>query len=491
MNARPPRIAVVGGGISGLAAAHRLCELGAEQPVEVIVLDAGDRTGGAVGTIHRDGFLFERGPDSFITDKPAALNLFRRLGIEEQLISTAATGRRSYVVRAGKLVPVPAGFQMVAPGRIGDFLSSPIVSWPGRLRAMLDLVIPRRREDDDESLASFVSRRLGREVLDRLAAPMVGGVYGADPARLSLKATMPRFQAMERQHGSLIRALRASAAGQRQAGAGGPRYGLFATPGQGMQTLVDELAARLPGETVQLNCAVTSVRKSSSGWSIETSRSVSWPSGPRKDGEAGHPLEADGLILALPAYRSGEILKDEAPDLANELAAIRYGSSVTVSLAYDRAAVRSLIDGFGFVVPQVEGLRLTACTVSSAKFSGRAPADRLLLRAFLREDAIELDDAAILALAHGEVAGLMDIVGEPLTSVIARHPKALPQYEVGHLDRVARIEALAKQAPGLTLAGNGYRGLGIPDCIAGGEQAAESLFRSIRPAGERIAVSPA
>jgi oxygen-dependent protoporphyrinogen oxidase len=453
----------------------------------VVVLEAGDRVGGSVNTIQRDGFLFETGPDSFITDKPAALNLCRRLGIEDQLISTAATGRRSYVVRSNTLAPVPAGFQMVAPGKIGDFLASPILSWPGRLRALLDLVIPRRRDEGDESLASFVSRRLGGELLDRLAAPMVGGVYGADPARLSLQATMPRFQAMERKHRSLIRALQASTGSQRPAAVSGPRYCLFATPAPGMGTIVDALVARLPEDTIQLSSAATSVSRSSSVWSIETGRPVRWPSDLADESRLA--LTADGLILALPAYRASEVLRDSSRELAAGLASIRYGTSVTVSLAYDRAAVHRLIDGFGFVVPKVEGLRLTACTISSAKFSGRAPAERVLVRVFLGEDAIGLDDAATLALAHGEIAGLMDIAGEPLTSVVARHPKGLPQYEVGHLDRVARIESLVQRQPSLGLAGNGYRGLGIPDCIASGELAAENLLNSLPATGMNISTA--
>jgi oxygen-dependent protoporphyrinogen oxidase len=497
-----PRVAIVGGGISGLAAAHRLQELAQEQrrPLAVHLLEAGDRLGGVVATERRDGFLLEAGPDSFITDKPWALDLCRRLGLTDRLIGTNATYRRSYVTRAGRLYPVPEGFQLLAPSRLGPFLASGLFSWPGKLRMALEPFVPARPSGEDESLAEFVERRLGREALTRIAQPMVAGIYGADPRRLSLQATLPRFLKMEQEHGSLLRAMwaqarsasssRLSALGSRpgrtnaggepersHAGVSGARYGLFVAFDAGMQTLVDAVVARLPAGCVSLGTRVTGLRREQANWQLITIPAAS---------PVGAPLVGalsatyDAVCLALPAHRTAELLADVDAGLAEQLRAIPYGSAATVNLAYRREDVPHPLDGFGFVVPSAEGRSLLGCTFSSVKFAGRAPEGHALLRAFLGGSPSP-EDAAVTAAVREDLRVLLGITAAPHLVTIHRWAASMAHYTVGHLARVAAIEERTCRWPGLVLAGNGYRGIGIPDCVHSGEQAAEQIWEALFP----------
>ncbi|MBI3015457.1 MAG: protoporphyrinogen oxidase [Candidatus Tectomicrobia bacterium] len=464
---------MVGGGVAGLAAANRLVEERArgELPLEIILLEAEPRLGGVIRTVRRDGFLIESGPDSFITEKPWAIDLCRRLGLEGELIGTNEACRRSFIIRGGRLMPVPEAFYLLAPARLGPFLSTPIFSWPGKFRMMLDLFLPRRKVDADESLASFVRRRLGKEALERMAQPMVAGIYTADPERLSLRATFPRFHEMERVHGSMIRALRArvrnpSARGQE---ASGPRYGLFATLRSGMQTIPDTLSARLTDVTIRTGVRVSELRPGGTGsrWLVRTT--------------AGGEIPADALCLAIPADRAGALLNGTDPILAQALGRIPYASTITLHAAYRREDVPHPLTGFGFVVPAVENRDILACTFASVKFPGRAPDGTVLLRAFLggatRPDLAQRDDAELEAAVHRELCVLLGIEAEPLFVEIHRHPQSMAQYLVGHPDRVREITARVLAHPGLALAGNGYEGIGVPDCIHSGERAAEELLR--------------
>jgi protoporphyrinogen/coproporphyrinogen III oxidase len=471
------RIIVIGGGITGLAAAHRLLELGREQPAvpEVLLLEAGEQLGGIISTERRDGYILEAGPDSFITDKPWGAALCRRLGLEDRFLETDSLNRRSFIVRGRKLLPVPAGFQLLAPSRVWPFVVSPILSWPGKLRVLLEGIVPPHPRDEDESLAGFVERRLGREALTRLAQPMIAGIYGADPRTLSLRATMPRFLEMERTHGSVIRAMiaRRRTAGA-ASGVSGARYGLFLSLRDGMQTLVETLAERLPPECVRRSVPVSRLSRSDDGrWRVVLEGGAS------VDGQS--VLDADAVCVALPAYRAAALLDELDPALAAELAAIPYASSATINLAYRRADVAHPMNGFGFVAPAVEKSLLLGCTFSSVKFPGRAPEGHVLLRAFLGEESLAGgDDAALTAAAHAKLASLLGIAAPPLFSMLRRHVRAMAQYQVGHLDRVAAIEASVARHARLALAGNAYRGIGIPDCIHSGEQAAERLMDAKR-----------
>lgn len=461
------RVVVIGCGISGLAAAHRLVEL--NQSVQVTLIEASPRLGGTLLTDQRDGFLLERGPDSFITEKPEAVALAKRLGLESRLIETNSNHRRSFIVRNGRLRPVPEGFQLLAPSRIWPFLTTDIFSLAGKVRMIGDLVLPRKSTNglSDESLSSFVRRRLGREALERMAQPMVGGIYTADPETLSLRATIPRFLDMEKDHRSLILAMLRKA--RAQSGTSGARYGLFLSFDNGMEVLVNALKKAITGCEVQLNTKVAAIERDQ-GWKLKTDKE--------------EPINADAVCLAVPAYVAAQLLSHLNPSLSAQLNQIKYASTATINFAYPRDAIQHPLDGFGFVVPFVEKRSLIACTFSNVKFPGRAPDDHVLLRAFvggaLQPEMFALEESEMLARVESDLGELLGITGKPLFAEVYKWQNSMPQYEVGHLDRVASIENSVRELPGLTLAGNAYRGAGIPDCIRSGETAAESINNLLR-----------
>ncbi|HKO61872.1 MAG TPA: protoporphyrinogen oxidase [Pyrinomonadaceae bacterium] len=496
------RIAIIGAGITGLAAAHRILErcAGTSAPVEVRVLDADAEAGGIIKTEERDGFLIERGPDSFITEKPDALSLVRRLGLEPHLIDTNAAHRRSFVVRNARLLPVPDGFNLLAPARLWPFVTSGIFSWPGKARIAMDLVIPRRPPADnaDESLAEFVRRRLGKEALERMAQPMAGGIYTADPETLSLQATLPRFLDIERQHRSLILGLRNKVAGKtshqragnemetvRTAAASGARYSMFRSFDQGMQLLTDQLLSAImylnsksagtrTGSPVRLNTRVESLARHTVGdvtqWVVRTANDETF--------------FADAICLALPAYVSSRFLRRIDADLAAELAAIPYASSATINLAYQRNDISHRLNGFGFVVPFIEKRTVMACTFSSVKFPNRAPDGHVLLRAFvggaLQPELVELDDDELIARVQHDLSTLLGVGPPPMFTVVSKWQRSMPQYFVGHVGRVRSISNKVERLPGLALAGNAFHGPGIPDCVRSGESAADKLLDALQ-----------
>lgn len=464
-------IVVIGGGISGLAAAHRLTELNIENRFQIHLLEAGTRLGGVIRTEEVDGFLLEAGPDAFISEKPEALALAERLGLTDRLIQTNEQFRRSYVVRKGKLRPIPEGFQLLAPSRFWPFALSSICSLTGKLRMAGELFLPQRWDDaGDESLASFVRRRFGREALARLAQPLVGGIYTADPERLSLRATMPRFLEMERKHGSVIRALLNQRARQ-PAGTSGARYSLFLSFDGGMQVLTDAIAARLPHDTVRFGARVNSLSAASDvgEWNIHLSD--------------GSSIRADALCLAMPAHTAADLLHEHEPMVAEELAGIEYASTATINLAFRASDIAHLLHGFGFVVPVIEGRSVLACTFCSVKFADRAPEGTVLLRAFaggaLQPEVFALDDDEMLRRVLSDLNELLGISAPPLISRIARWRRSMPQYHLGHQHRVARISARMEKLPSVALAGNAFTGAGIPDCIRSGETAAETLVQAL------------
>lgn len=459
------RIAVIGAGISGLAAAHRLGELAAGAPaLELVVYEAAPRAGGIVATAREDDLVLEDGPDSFITDKPEATALCERLGLGPRLIATRPRFRRSAIVRGGRLVATPPGFQLLAPSRLGPFLRSPLLSLAGRARVALEPWVAARTRDPraivDESLASFVGRRLGKELLERAAEPMVGGIYGADPAALSMLATFPRFLRLEAEHGSVIRGLAATAADR---AASGPRYGLFASLAGGMQELTDALAARLPARALQPGTAVTRLVPSPAGWIVETARGVA---------------TFEAVIVTLPAPAAGGLVANFAPALAARLAALPRGSSATVTFAFAARDVGDPRDLAGFVVPRREGMLLLGASFTDRKFEGRAAADTAIVRAFFDGRALSLDDDALAVRAHGELSRLLALRpgALPRARRIVRWPGAMPHYEVGHLDRVREAGGEAAGWPGLHFCGNSYHGVGLPDCVRGGTMAAEAAW---------------
>jgi oxygen-dependent protoporphyrinogen oxidase len=477
------RVAVVGGGISGLACAHRLLELAREagQSIDLRLFEGSDRLGGVIATQRRDGFLLEAGPDSFITEKPWALELCRRLGIADRVIGTNTGHRRSFVVHAGRLHPVPEGFQLLAPSRLGPFLASGLFTWPGKLRMALEPLVPPRRDEGDESLASFVERRLGREALARIAQPMVAGIYGADPHALSLEATLPRFRAMEREHGSILRAMWARRRGavqkgQNGRGTSGARYGIFASFDTGMQTLVDALVSRLPEGVVSLGSPVTALRREEGGWSVEALD----PARPL-DGAPGRACGTpspvyDAVCLALPAWRAAELLDTVEPAISAQLRAIPYAGAATVNLAYGLEEIPHPLDGFGFVVPATEGRTILGCTFCHVKYSGRAPEGKALLRAFIGGKAVEPPGLDLVPAVREDLRILLGVTADPLFTTVHCYRASMAQYAVGHRARALAIEENVRLLPGLALAGNGYHGIGIPDCVHSGETAAERLW---------------
>jgi oxygen-dependent protoporphyrinogen oxidase len=468
-----PRVIVIGGGIAGLSAAYRLAEASLPH-LQIDLFEAGPHPGGVIRTVEQDGFLVELGPDAFLSTKPWLIDLCRRLGIADRLMPTNSRFRRSHIVFRGRLHPLPEGFLLMAPTRFWPLAVSPLFTWRGKCRMAMDLVLPAGSGTEDESLGAFVTRRLGREVLDRVVQPLVGGIYTGDPDTLSLKATLPRFLEMEAQHGSIIKAMwrqRRTAARRPKTGPSdsGVRYSELLSFDRGMQTIVDRLMDALPARTVHCRAEAVVLRRTDTDWRVTLA--------------GGDTHAADGIILALPAHRAGALLKDLDPALSTELAAIPHASSAILNLAYRRADVPHPLDGFGFVVPVIEQRRIIACSFSSVKFPGRAPEDRVLLRAFvggaLQPHLLDMDDEAMERAVREELNALMGIDAPPLFTLLTRYPASMPQYQVGHLARVERIRTGIARHPGLALAGNAYHGVGLPDCVHAGETAAEQLLKNL------------
>jgi oxygen-dependent protoporphyrinogen oxidase len=449
-------VAVVGGGITGLAAAWTLTGRG----VPFLLLEASERWGGVIRTELQDGFVLDAGPDAILAQKPEGLALCRELGLSERLVPTSAEKRGVFVLRAGRLHPLPQGMFLAVPTRILPLLRSGLFSWPGKLRMGLELLIPRRKEDGDESIAAFLRRRLGDEVVSRLGEPLLAGIHSGDPERLSIQATFPRFVELERRHGSLIRGL------LRLPRSAGPPPPAFYSLACGLGELVGALVARLPAASLAPGQAVTSLARAQDGFVLGL-------------GE-GRRVAARSVVLAVPARSAAALLEPELPDASAILAGIPFVSTATVLLGYRREDVDHPLDGHGLVVPRGEGLRCAAVTFASTKFPGRAPEGAVLLRAFLGgardPEVLALGDAALLRVVQEELRTLLGARGEPCLSRVYRWPQATPQMEVGHAQRIADLERRLAALPGLLLAGAGLRGTGIPDSVADGRRAAEAAI---------------
>ncbi len=486
------RVAVIGGGISGLAAAHRLVELaGPTGALDLTLFEAGSRLGGVIHTERTGDYIVELGADSFITNKPAAADLCRRLGIEDRLIGTDPRYRRALVLRGGKPVPIPDGFMLMAPAKIWPVVASPLFSPWGKLRMGLEYFIPPRRADsDDESVASFVRRRLGREALDRLVQPLVAGIYTSDPERLSLRATLPRFIEMEQRHGSLVRAARRQVLepnefsnGDAAATESGARYGLFASLRNGLSELANALVRRVEqAGAIRLNAPVTAIRRQAAaadGYALTV-------------GGGGHEedVNVDAVVIALPAGRAAELIAPLDRSLATALGEIECASSAIVATGHALADVRHPLNGSGLVVPAIEQRKILSVSFASRKFAGRAPDGKVVLRTFLggalQPEVLAADDASLIQTVLSELRDILGVGGTPDFTIVSRHDRSMPQYHVGHIERVQQINRLAQAHPRLALAGNAYHGVGIPDCVSSGQQAAERAVGAALVALHRV-----
>ena len=461
------RIAIVGGGISGLSAAYELEERRrAGTDIEYIVYESSARLGGVLRTEHIDGCVVEAGPDSFITEKPWAADLCRELGLGDQLIGSNDADRKTYILVGGRLVVMPDGLMFMVPTKILPTGFSPLFSWKTKLRMTQELFHPPRAVGHDESVADFVERHYGSEMVARLADPLLSGVYGGEAANLSVRAVLPRFAEMERTHGSLGRAMLAA----RKKMSAGPRRvppPLFTSLKNGMQHLTETVASRLAPSSLVTDAPVQAIQPEAGGWVVSAGL------------ESDH---FDAVVVALPAAAAANVLRIASSELAEELAAIEYTSSITVGLGYDRNVRQSLPPGFGFLVPRSEGKRLLAATFVHNKFPHRAPEDRALLRCFFAgvnaENVWPLSDDQIVGIVRTELEQIIGLRAEPLFTRVFKWKSAMAQYGVGHLERLERIERLRQQLPGLALAGNAYRGIGVPDCVRSGREAAKELVPS-------------
>ncbi len=473
MNPGRRRVAVIGGGVSGLAAAYTLARARqAGVPVEETLIEADGRLGGVIRTERVDGFLIEAGPDSFLTEKPEAAAWCRELGLGGSLLGSNDAARRTYVLHRGRLVPLPDGLLMLVPARWWPLATTPLIPLAGKLAVLKDWWV--RAEDgrrEDESVASFVRRHFGQAMLDSIAAPLVAGVFGGDAEQLSARSALSRFWEMERRHGSLIRAVRAAQREKAQASSGtAARRPLFTTLKDGLEAMVAALEARLDPSRIERKRRAVAVERSEG----------SGEAGYRIWLEGGSRREADALLLALPTYEAARLVRPVDPELAGLLAGIPYAAALTVALGYGAEVRRTLPPGFGFLVPRQEGRRLLACTFVHNKFHHRAPPGHALLRCFLGgagdPEVLDWGDGEILGRVRQELTAILGIAAEPLFSRVYRWPASMPQYVVGHEARRRSLEERLTRHPAIRLAGNAYAGVGISDCIRSGAEAAAGLI---------------
>jgi oxygen-dependent protoporphyrinogen oxidase len=438
-------VVIVGGGIAGLSAAWELVQRG-HRPV---VLEATSRPGGVIRTEVVDGFVIDAGPDALLVQKPAALNLCREIGLGDRLFPTL-TPRTAFVLRGGRLVPLPEASVLGIPTSVRPFMTTPLFSWPGKLRMALEIAIPPRRDHVDESIASFIGRRFGQEAVTYLAEPLLAGIHAGDVNRLSMHASFPRFVEAEQTRGSVLRALTSMRT------ASSPQGAFMSLPG-GIEELVRALIVRFPAGTIRCDSPAAAI-EGHGPYSVTL--------------QSKETLEARAIVLAAPAWTGSTIVQTIDPELARLIGEVRYVSSATIAIALHRDQVRHPLQGSGFVVPRIERRVLMAGSWVSSKWPNRAPAGSVLLRGFVGgaydPGVLERSDRQITDAVFSELASLLNISGRPLLTRVYRWNRANPQHEVGHLERLAEIDRRLATHPGLYVTGSGFRGTGIPDCIAHG-----------------------
>ena len=473
------KIAIIGGGIAGLAAAYRLQEdISAGAEIDCVLLEAGARFGGKIATEHKDGFVIEWGPDSFISQKPAAIELCKKLGLGDRLVGTNPDQTKTYVYTGKKLVTMPDGLSLMIPTKFLPFALTPLFSIPGKIRMGLDLLIPKKRGKADESLASFVRRRMGEEALQKMAEPMLAGIYASDPETMSIQSTFPMFVQTEQKYRSLILGMleRKRQMLMQKPGNNHQPFSLFMTLKNGLSEMVDAVITKSPDITFRTDSKVREVKKNEAGWQVVL--------------ENGEAIEAECVIFATPAKLSADFLQPIAPKVTELLNRIKYVSTATATLAYRAEGFTHPLNGFGFVVPRSEGRKILACTWTSSKFPHRTPEGFVMLRCFvggaLKEDLAEQDTDAIEAMVKKELADLMGIHQEPEFCRVFHNKKSNVQYRVGHADLIESVQKELSTHPGLFLTGSAYTGIGIPDCIQNGTRTADAAIKFL--AGKSQAV---
>ena len=460
-------VVVLGGGIAGLTAAHRV--LLTAPGVRVTLVEAEERLGGKIVTESVDGFVIEGGPDSFLAAKPRGVGLCTELGLGARLQGVMPQRRRAFILSGGRLHELPEGLTGLVPTRLTPLARSSLLSPAGKARIALDYLLPAPANDGDESLGRFIRRRLGSEAWERLVEPLMAGIYAADGDQLSLAATFPQLRDAERQHGGLIKGVLATRRREHVLRAA-PRPA-FLTPTGGLRELVSALEHRIRDReaTVRTGVAATAVTASGSDYRVRF--------------RSGDEITAFAVIAATPAHVTADLLAGLNSALADDLAAIPHASTAIVTLAFQRDEIPHPLDGHGYVIPRVEGGPILACTWTSRKWPGRAPDGWEVIRVFIgrsgRDEIIGADDDGLIALARQEVAERIGVTATPTISRVHRWPLGMPQYVLGHPERIARIEAALRAHPGIYLAGNAYHGVGLPDCIASGERAGDAAVAHV------------
>ncbi|OMF21437.1 protoporphyrinogen oxidase [Paenibacillus sp. FSL H8-0548] len=471
----PDRIVIIGGGISGLSSAFYLQREAERQgrEIELTIVDGAPALGGKINTLQRDGFVIEKGPDSFLARKLAIIDLAVELGLENELTTTNPGAKKTYILHERKLHAMPPGLVLGVPTEIGPFVKTGLLSWGGKLRALLDLVLPARKEQSDESLGGFLERRVGNQVMRRIAEPLLAGIYAGDLKKLSLQATFPQFAASERKHGSLIRGMQYN----RKAGAAPlpavAKGGTFLTFKGGLTTLVNALDQALSKAERRLGTKVQEIKRNLDASGKPTA-------GYEVVLDSGETLQADRIVMTAPAYNAADLLEPLID--CQELRAVNYVSVANVVMAFDKATFGLDFDGSGFLVPRSEGLHITACTWTSSKWLHTSPSDRVLLRCYVgrsgQEESVKLPDAGLIKAVRRDIEETMGVKAEPLFTEITRLPRSMPQYPIGHLENMKKLrERVQQELPGVWITGAAFDGVGLPDCIRQGKEAAQAIFK--------------
>ena len=455
------KIAIVGGGISALACAVDLKEKGCD----FTLFEKESAVGGKLFTENIGGLTVEGGPDSYLPEKIWSVQLIKKVGLSAEMLCSNDEHKGTFIYSGGRLHPLPEGVMLMVPTMIMPLAKSSLISWPGKIRMGMELFIPPRKDLKDESLAEFVTRRLGQECLEKIAEPLVAGIHTSNPDNMSVLATFPRFVDMERKSGSLIKGMVATMKKMPPPNLSGSKMTYFMSLKEGMQELVRGCISFIGEERVQTGKAVVSVVKQDSRYRLTFGD--------------GSTADFDAVVLATPSYVTREIIGDMDQDLCDRLSAIAWSSSATVSIAFRKEEMKKPLPGFGFIVPRIENRRINACTWSSIKWSHRAPDDTVLIRSFVggghHEELVSLDDKELLATVREELKDMIGISAEPVFSKVYRWFQGMPKYTVGHLERIAVIDEKRKRHPGLFLIGCSYRGIGIGDCVKSGFDAAAAI----------------